>query len=82
MENSGNTGKIIGAALIGAAVGGVLGVLFAPDKGSETRKKIAGKTNELTSSLKDKFTHLVGQAKSELNMANEKAEEIVKNSKV
>jgi gas vesicle protein len=64
MENSNDTGKLIGALLIGAAIGGVLGVLFAPDKGSETRKKIAGKSGELTDALKDKFMDLLGDLKS------------------
>ena len=63
MEDSNNTGKLIGALLIGAAIGGVLGVLFAPDKGSETRKKIAGKSGELTDALKDQFLGLLGDVK-------------------
>ena len=35
-----NTAGIIAAFLGGAIVGGVLGVLFAPESGEETRKKI------------------------------------------
>lgn len=72
MENSNNTSKIIGALLVGAAVGGILGILFAPDKGSETRKKIAGKTNDLKESVKEKFNTLFDHAKNEFETSNEK----------
>jgi hypothetical protein len=30
MGNAGNTGKVIGAIFLGAAIGGALGILFAP----------------------------------------------------
>lgn len=65
MEDSNNTGKLIGALLIGAAVGAALGILFAPDKGSETRKKIAGKTGDLSDTLKKTLTSLLEDTKKE-----------------
>ena len=54
-----NAGKVITGILIGAAVGAVLGILFAPDKGSVTRKKISQKANDFSDSIKEKFTDLV-----------------------
>ena len=81
MENSNNSGKVIGALLLGAAIGGVLGILFAPDKGSETRKRIAGKADDLTDSLKDKFNALMEEAKNELEAAKEKAIDFAENGR-
>ncbi|MCX8486974.1 MAG: YtxH domain-containing protein [Crocinitomicaceae bacterium] len=43
MENTkSNTTTIVSVALAGAAVGALLGILFAPDKGSATRQKLSG----------------------------------------
>lgn len=48
-------GKILTALAVGAAVGGILGVLFAPDKGTETRKKIAENGKKFSDGVKEKF---------------------------
>jgi len=66
-NHNGVAGKIIGSLLVGAAIGGALGILFAPDKGSKTRKKIVGKTNEMTKSLKGKINSLVDETKNKLD---------------
>jgi gas vesicle protein len=79
MNEPNNTGKVVGALLLGAAIGGILGVLFAPDKGSETRKKILSKGNDLTDALKDKFNEFLEEAKEEAGILKEKADEMVEN---
>ena len=54
MENSESNGKTILALLGGIAIGAALGVLFAPDKGSETRKKIVDKTKKARERVREK----------------------------
>lgn len=66
MEESNDTGKIIGALLIGAAIGGVLGVLFAPAKGSETGRKIMSGATDLAEELKNKMLCEVENAHSNM----------------
>lgn len=54
-----NSGKLLLGVLGGVAAGALLGVLFAPEKGSKTRKKIMNKANEGADALKDKFESLL-----------------------
>lgn len=48
------SGKVLASVLAGAAAGAVLGILFAPDKGTETRRKLGEKGSELADSVKGK----------------------------
>jgi gas vesicle protein len=50
-----NSGKFAAGFLIGAAAGAVIGVLFAPAKGSETRHTIAKKSTDLINEFTDKL---------------------------
>jgi len=54
-----STGKVVVALLAGVAAGAVLGILFAPAKGSETRKGLTGKGEDLKESIKEKFNEFL-----------------------
>jgi len=49
-----DSGKIIAAAVIGLAAGAILGILFAPSAGADTRSTIADSLNSAGGTLKDK----------------------------
>lgn len=61
--------KVLFGAVAGMAAGAVVGILFAPDKGSDTRKKIAKKGEELKDSAKEKFTDLVDMVSDKFEKA-------------
>lgn len=60
-----NTSKIIIAAAAGAVAGAILGILFAPAKGKETRENIRKKGKQLADDIAEKFRNATAAGKEE-----------------
>jgi gas vesicle protein len=51
-----STGKVVLGALAGLAIGAIAGILFAPEKGSTTRRQIMDKGDEYMDGAKSNFS--------------------------
>ncbi len=69
-----NTSKILIAIAAGVAAGAIVGILFAPDKGSEIRSKVNEQGKNIADDLKDKFR----KGKEKFNDLKEDIEKTVK----
>lgn len=85
MENLNGIGKVVGALAVGALVGAVLGVLFAPEKGSRTRNNIVDGAKDLADDIKRKLKNEAEALRQKANdleeQAREKVEETIHNVK-
>ncbi len=81
-KNTSTAGKVFLGVLAGAAVGATLGILFAPDKGSNTRKKIAQGANDKAGALADKFNGYVDRMSKGLEDAKDEAGNLLEKGKV
>jgi len=91
MKNS----NVVLGILAGAAVGALIGILYAPDKGSNTRKKIyrkgedvvgdlqekAHKLSEKASDLAQKASRLVDKVNESVTNVKREAHDVVENAK-
>ncbi len=53
MKSKATGNNFLATILTGVAVGAVLGMLFAPDKGSVLRKKLGGSAKKITDDIAD-----------------------------
>ncbi|HEY9168204.1 MAG TPA: YtxH domain-containing protein [Lutibacter sp.] len=64
-----SSGKVVLGLLAGFATGAIAGLLFAPAKGSDTRKKIVKKSKAYEKKLEKKFS-------KNMEMANKKFDKL------
>lgn len=69
--------NLLAGLIIGAAAGAVLGILLAPDKGSETRKKLAQKKDKLSEELLTQFGEVKETLKERYDSIRKEANEIL-----
>lgn len=74
---SDNSSNAILGILAGTAIGAALGILFAPDKGSNTRKKLVEETNNVAGNVADRATDLKDQLVSTVTSQKESLSERV-----
>ncbi len=72
-----SNGKIILGAIAGLAIGGIVGMLFAPEKGSRTRRKIVSKSEDYMDDIKEKLSDYVENIKDTCEHAMHQAEQVI-----
>jgi len=70
------SGKVALGVLAGVAIGAVLGILLAPEKGSVTRNKILSKGEDLTHDLTKKLDGFIEEASRKYENAIHQAEQL------
>lgn len=69
-------GKIILGVLTGLAIGGIAGILFAPEKGSRTRRKILNKSEDYFEDIKEKLYEYIESIKDKYEHVHESTENL------
>lgn len=69
MKPSNDTIKVIGFSLLAGIVGAVIGLLFAPHKGTKIRRRLAERSKDIAGDIEDKM-------KDEAKALSNKVEEL------
>jgi len=75
-------GKILLGVVAGIATGALLGVLFAPDKGCDTRRKIGQKKDDITDDLKEKFNKFLDSISEKFEVVNDEVSDYTDKAEV
>jgi gas vesicle protein len=75
------TGKVLLGVLAGISIGATLGVLFAPHKGTRTRKMIYDKSDAYAEDLVDQFNEFVDNMSKKYEVLKAEAMHVVENGK-
>jgi len=75
------TGNVLLRKLAGLAIGAIAGILFAPEKGSTTRKQIMDKGDNYVGKLKSKFDEFRDSLTEKFESTKKDAENIAEKGK-
>lgn len=76
-----SSSKVLLGFVAGAAVGALAGILFAPDKGSNTRSKIATKAGDWKEAAKDSINNIIDSVKDVYSGTKSEAEDLADRAK-
>jgi gas vesicle protein len=76
-----NTSKSLFSFLLGAATGVVIGMLYAPDKGTQTRGKLSYLLDKYKNHLEDLVQELVKAKSIPESEARSEGQKVIKNAK-
>ena len=74
--------KTLWAFIVGAAAGAVVGILYAPDKGENTRNKLYFQLNKYRDQLKSLINDMVDGKEIPDSMAKSEGKKVVNDTKV
>lgn len=74
-------GKVLIGVMAGIAVGTTIGILYAPDKGSSTRRKISQRGNQYAEDLGNKFNAFVESVNKKIEAVNNEVIRMTHNGK-
>lgn len=75
------TGTAALGILAGIAIGAIAGILLAPDKGSNTRKKLMSKGDDLANEIREKIDEVLGNVNEKYERVREEAENLAEKGK-
>lgn len=76
-----STSKVLLGVLVGVSVGAMLGVLYAPESGENTRKKISKKSQDYVDNMKAKYNSILDGFMREADSIKEDLNEHVSHAK-